>query len=166
MTRSRFKTAILLPLAALLAGCVAVPVPVSVARITTPAAQSPSLPPDSFGAALNSYRAENGRSALRRSPLLERVARVHAQDMARNGFMAHRGSDGSNPKRRLQRAGYGVCAGGENIAIGQRSAGNALQWWVNSPPHRKNMLLGGVREYGLARAEGNVWVLVVGRQGC
>jgi uncharacterized protein YkwD len=43
------------------------------------------------------------------------AARQHARDMAENGFISHRGSDGSTPQQRLRRAGVEFQFGSENI---------------------------------------------------
>lgn len=115
---------------------------------------------------VNAFRAGQGRRALRWSPVLERVARAHADDMARDDFFSHRGSDGSDLADRLRRAGYGWCAAAENIAKGHGSVAEVLEAWRGSPGHRRNMLNRGVTQMGLARAEANLWVMVLGRPGC
>ena len=56
---------------------------------------------------LNAFRADRGRSALRYSTELEKTAQIHADDMVRNDFFSHTGSDGSGVGVRLTRNGYG-----------------------------------------------------------
>ena len=115
---------------------------------------------------VNGFRRIKRRAPLTWSPLLERVAQAHADDMAQNGFFSHDGSDGSDIATRLDRAGYGWCAAAENIAKGHGSVAEVLEGWRASPGHRRNMLNREVTEMGLARGEGNLWVMVLGRPGC
>ena len=63
-------------------------------------------------------------------------------------------------------AGYPWCLIAENIAKGQTSQAEVMQAWANSPPHRTNMLRPGIRDFGLARAPGDIWVLVLGATTC
>ncbi|MBV2358303.1 CAP domain-containing protein [Thalassococcus sp. CAU 1522] len=115
---------------------------------------------------LNGLRGEAGLAPLKPSPALEEAAMQHAMDMARNGFFSHTGSDGSTVASRVRAAGYGFCQVAENIAKGQESPKNVMRSWVDSAPHRKNLLLRDIEEYGLVRAPGDIWVLVLGRGGC
>lgn len=115
---------------------------------------------------VNGFRRSQGRPALAWSPRLERAAQGHADDMAKHGFFSHDGSDGSDMAERLTRAGYGWCAAAENIAKGQSSVTEVLEAWRASPGHRRNMLNREVTEMGLAWADGNLWVMVLGRAGC
>ena len=116
--------------------------------------------------ALNAFRAENGRKALSISPKLQATAEGHANDMLSNGFFDHKGSNGSTIGKRAKRKGYRFCLIAENIAKGQRSLADVMQSWETSAGHRKNMLLGKVREFGLARVDQNIWVMVLGKPGC
>lgn len=115
---------------------------------------------------LNGMRAEQGLGPVTPSPRLEAAAMAHATDMAENGFFRHTGSDGSSVGQRAKKEGYGWCLIAENIAKGQGSLTEVMGAWANSPPHRKNMLQARVTDYGLVRAEGDIWVLVLGREGC
>lgn len=117
-------------------------------------------------ARVNRLRRQAGRAALRWSPVLAEVARAHAEDMARNGFFAHQGSDGSTISDRVARAGYGWCRVAENIAQGQRSLDAAIAGWQGSAGHRRNMLNRDMADLGVARGPGNTWVMVLARPGC
>ncbi len=120
----------------------------------------------------NDIRVQNGRKPLAFDPRLQAAAQAHACDMAVQGYFSHRGKDGSTSKRRLNRQ---RCYGGlvaENIAVGQTDSLETVQNWMESPGHRKIMLLGrGVKNYGLgvalagnAYTHGYVWVMVVSRR--
>ena len=116
--------------------------------------------------ALNDFRATKGRKALRHSDGLQKVAEGHANDMSRKGFFSHSGSDGSDIGDRARRAGYRYCFIAENIAKGQRDLNEVMNSWITSPGHNKNMAHKKAREFGLARTKGDVWVMVLGRDGC
>ena len=112
--------------------------------------------------AVNAERAAAGRAALAYDDRLEAVARAHGQDMAREGFFSHTGSDGSDIGQRLRRGGVTYCFAAENIAQGQESEAEVMQAWMGSAGHRRNNLSRNAREFGAARAAGNTWVLVFG----
>lgn len=115
---------------------------------------------------LNGMRAEAGLGPVAPSALLEDAAMAHAMDMARNGFISHTGSDGSSTEERARRAGYDFCTIAENIGQGQDSLTEVLGTWAQSAQHRRTMLETDVTDYGLVRAPGDIWVLVLGRDGC
>lgn len=115
---------------------------------------------------LNALRAEAGRAAVAYSDKLEAIAQSHADDMARNGFFSHSGSNGSTLGDRARGGGYAFCFIAENIAKGQRTGTEVMASWQESRGHRRNMLERRVTEVGLARADGAIWVMVLGRPGC
>ena len=88
--------------------------------------------------------------------LLEAAAAVHANDMYKKNYFSHIGSDGSNGGMRIDRAGYKWVAYGENIAAGYTSERSAIEGWILSPGHCKNMMDKAYKEMGVARA-GNYW---------
>lgn len=115
---------------------------------------------------LNGLRAEQGLGTVTPSPRLEEAAMAQALDMAQNGFFGHVGSDGSQVGDRARKAGYDWCAIAENIAQGPDELTEVLGAWARSAPHRRNLLRKDVKDYGLVRAPGDIWVLVLGRAGC
>jgi uncharacterized protein YkwD len=115
---------------------------------------------------LNNFRADKGRAVIRYSRKLERVAQAHAEDMRRMGGMTHKGSDGSSPGDRARRAGYKWCYISENVAQGYPTLADAMRGWANSKGHAKNMLNKRAKEFGLARVDGNFWVMVLAQPGC
>jgi uncharacterized protein YkwD len=76
----------------------------------------------------------------------------------------------------FRRAGYlPARAFGENLAWGQANMGsplNTLHMWLNSPPHRANLLSGRWRDLGIAVQRGSMfgrdgvslWVMEFGRR--
>jgi uncharacterized protein YkwD len=98
----------------------------------------------------NRERREAGLPPLTASPKLAEAALRHARDMAERDFMSHTGSDGSTPAERVDRTGYGYRSVGENVAAGYPDPEAVLEGWMDSPPHREN-ILGDFGEIGLAR---------------
>ena len=112
--------------------------------------------------ALNSQRAAHGLHAVQPHQLLMAAAEAHARDMASNGFMSHRGSDGSSVAQRVRRQGFCYRHVNENIAMGFRDPEQVMTGWYKSPGHRRNALSRQVTHYGFAAVDRS-WVLVMGR---
>lgn len=102
----------------------------------------------------NQHRMAAGCAPLTVSPQLTSAAAAHSQDMAKNNFFSHTGSDGSTPWDRIRRTGYTYSTAAENIAAGYRTAEQVVQGWYNSEGHRRNMLNCNLREIGVAYADG------------
>lgn len=101
---------------------------------------------------LNAERQRHGLSALRLNPALDRAAEGHACDNARRRGVSHVSSNGAHLKQRLQRAGYKFSLAAENTGRGFGNSRRAVEWWMNSSGHRKNILMQGVREVGIGIA--------------
>lgn len=91
---------------------------------------------------------------LRISSDLTDAAEEHAADMARRKFFEHRGSDGSEPKDRVKRAGYRSQLTGENIALGPQSAEEVVAGWLDSPGHCANIMEPRFQDIGIGLAVG------------
>jgi len=91
---------------------------------------------------------------LRISSTLTDAAEAHAGDMKRRQFFEHRGSDGSQPKDRVQRAGYRHRLTGENIALGPQSAEEVVAGWLDSPGHCANIMEPRFQDIGVGLAVG------------
>lgn len=90
---------------------------------------------------LNRERAAVGAGALALDAQAERAAKVHVEDMAGRGYFDHISPEGWAPEDRLRMTGAsGYTLVGENIAVGQRTAQDVMNAWMNSPGHRANML--------------------------
>jgi len=105
--------------------------------------------------AINDLRQSKGLTPLRLNGALSLAALGHSESMAEHGFFEHSGYGGSpfwariKPKYPpVQGSQWGV---GENLvwASPVLSADQAVQMWLNSPPHRKNLLAPAWREIGL-----------------
>ena len=107
-------------------------------------------------AAINDLRRSHGLVPLKSSSRLARAAAVHSFAMAKSGFFSHSSSDGSPFWKRVKSyygaKGWAYWATGENLlwASPELDAGQAITMWMNSPPHRENLLLPRWREIGLS----------------
>ena len=105
--------------------------------------------------AINNLRRDKGLSELRLNSALSRAALGHSLSMAKHGFFSHSGWNGSpfwqriKPNYRPQAASNWSI--GENMlwASPELSADQAIEMWLASPPHRKNLLTPAWREVGL-----------------
>lgn len=137
-------------------------------RVAPPAAAPAPFPAEeAAGRAVadlvNAERARRGLAALAWHPQVYAAAGAHSADMAANRNMSHIGSDGSNTGTRLERVGFSWGAWAENVGAGYPDASAMYQGWLDSPPHRANML-GDYRYVGVAVAEGGgvlYWTMVV-----
>lgn len=89
--------------------------------------------------------------SLEPSKKLQAAAEVHVRDMAARHKMAHEGSDGSTPSQRVEHQGYRLRRCGENVAFGVQTCDAVMKGWMNSPPHKKN-ILGNFSQIGAAYA--------------
>jgi uncharacterized protein YkwD len=122
---------------------------------------------------VNHVRRRAGLPPLAANPLLDQVSQRHAEDMLARSYSGHRTPEGLGPSDRARADGYrsGI---GENIVEERFSAEDALEAWLSSPGHRRNLLDPGCREMGLGLAIGAghdaapggyrvIWVQSVGR---
>ena len=110
---------------------------------------------------LNARRARHHLGPLGLNDRLSTAARRHSRAMVRERFFSHDSPDGTTFLERIRATGYlaGVRSWsvGENIAYGSgsrsspRSIGRA---WINSSPHRANILSRSFREIGIGLASG------------
>ena len=105
--------------------------------------------------ALNAVRREHGLAALRLNRALGDAARGHSRSMAEHGYFEHESYDGSAFWRRIKPA-YRPVQGhywgaGENLVWSSPdlSAAQAIDMWMKSPPHRKNILTSTWRDIGI-----------------
>ncbi len=95
----------------------------------------------------NIEREKNGALPLEADPLLEAAATGHSEEMAELEYFSHTSPTPGRetPSQRISLAGSAARATGENIAVfdGHSEASlaeKAVVGWMNSPPHRRNLL--------------------------
>jgi uncharacterized protein YkwD len=104
---------------------------------------------------LNAVRRAHGLVPLRASAPLARAADAHSRAMGVHGFFEHDSRDGSPFWERVERY-YGRTSRwsvGENLvwgSTGSIDARRAVELWMASPGHRKNILTARWREIGLS----------------
>lgn len=121
-------------------------------------------------AKLNQLRARRGLVGFQMDPRLQEAAQRHANLMGTTGKYGHDIGRGTDFKTRIFSAGFNQSAG-ENIGVGYGSVDEAIQGWLKSPGHRKNMLKSRYTLAGLAYAFNtsgrndrytHFWVLIMG----
>lgn len=111
----------------------------------------------------NTFRGRQKLGALTANPELRAAARAYAAYLAKSGQFSHT-ADGRAVGDRITSAGYEWCQVGENLAMNLSSAGfesralaqKSVEGWINSPPHRANLVAPDMTEIGVgvARAPG------------
>jgi uncharacterized protein YkwD len=105
---------------------------------------------------INRFRLEHGLARLRLSPQLTSAANAHSEQMGIDGYFAHASADGAAFWQRLQsfyrRSPARFWAVGENLlwSTSSLSGNRALDMWLASPPHRRNLLDPRWREIGIS----------------
>lgn len=96
---------------------------------------------------MNDVRRSHGLSALQVAPALRRAANAHSLNMARHGYFSHAWSNGAPFGRWIARywpgpGRYRSWSVGENLYWRGPSirALQVVRAWLNSPPHRRNLL--------------------------
>jgi uncharacterized protein YkwD len=121
----------------------------------------------------NSYRASEGKKALKPSNELLNAARAHAADMMANGFIGHKASTGHSFDSRMRyflgnpmvlpRMGENAARDSQGGPADAAKAKRLFNQWVESRGHRKNMLS---RDYqfmsaGVIESGGDIWAVQV-----
>ena len=110
---------------------------------------------------VNTARREAGLRQLVPGTALTRAAQSHAEDLLRRGYHAHVSPEGGTVGDRYAAAGgppYYLIA--ENIARctgctkppDRETVETLHEGWMNSPEHRRNILLRGLTHYGFSFA--------------
>ena len=105
---------------------------------------------------LNDIRHEHGLSSFVASRALRAAARQHSADMLARGYFEHDGP-GESFDKRIRRFLKSPLVG-ENIAWGTgrySSPASIVRLWMNSPPHRRIILMPTFNRVGLGVAMGS-----------
>jgi uncharacterized protein YkwD len=123
--------------------------------------QAPAALEQSLLCLINERRAVAGVSPVKLHPKLGQAAARHSNDMVQGGFFSHTSLDGSTFIDRIAATGYTRGARswvvGENLVWGSGSLStpaSLVEAWMESPPHRANLLRARFREIGLAGVRG------------
>lgn len=102
----------------------------------------------------NNERSQSGKTALKRSEILDRAATLKARDMLENQYFSHKSPTGVTPWYWFDRVGYRYIKAGENLAIHFEDSKELVQAWMNSTSHRANILSNNYTETGIGTATG------------
>ena len=111
---------------------------------------------------ISNYRLQHSEGKVTSDPLLNRIAREQAQAMATSDVLDHSVLGSFNS--RVASSGSGRAA--ENIAFGYDNFAKTLDQWIESPGHRRNLLMHGASRVGLASAKSSTtgrtyWAMVI-----
>ncbi|MDZ4216736.1 MAG: CAP domain-containing protein [Candidatus Gracilibacteria bacterium] len=108
---------------------------------------------------VNHERNKAGLGPLVNNCYLEKTAQGHSDDMMNRDYFDHNTPEGVSPEQRIDQSGYltsyyeCLCSKsqttGENIAVGQTNPEEVVDTWMNSPPHRANILNTTFSEIGI-----------------
>lgn len=99
----------------------------------------------------NAARANQSLAPFTLNTRLNASAQAKADDMATKDYWAHVAPDGTQPWFFFKQAGYDYTRAGENLAYGFATSQSAIEGWLNSPPHRAN-IMGDYTEVGFGIA--------------
>lgn len=148
--------------AAFLAGCEsrvemaprrAEPAPTRTPEVAPPAARLIQTEREILNG-VNAQRTRNGLEPLASDSELTRLAREYSRRMAREDFFSHTAPNGDTLIDRVKEADFRYSLIGENLFKSvnvptARFPKVAVQGWLDSPGHRKNMLRDGFTETGV-----------------
>ena len=115
-------------------------------------AYATSLSIGDLQSATNAQRAANGVGALALNGQLNAAAQSKANDMATRNYWSHNTPEGQEPWIFFSAAGYSYTTAGENLAYGFSTSADTVTGWMNSPPHKANLLNTGFRDVGFGFA--------------
>ncbi len=101
---------------------------------------------------INEIREENGSPPLVLNSKLTQAAELHAAFMLQHNILSHSGREDSTFDERIRAEGYSYRTAAENIAEGASTAKQVLKLWMESPPHRANLLNPDFAEAGIGAA--------------
>ena len=146
--------------------------PASMRVLNTPAQSATSNYKREAMRLANQFRRQHGLPALRRNARLEKAAQEHSAVMAKHGYLGHhQPGRSSRPMKRALKVGYQPSIIAENLfgpnmrmsAIDHAhlTPQHAVNGWITSAGHRRNLLDPRVREVGYGYVDG-FWTQLLG----
>jgi hypothetical protein len=102
-----------------------------------------------YAASVNEARLVRGLPPLKLNESLCEAAQTYAETLLKTGQIRHADDQGRRADYRVATVGYFYHRLGENLAAGQLSWERAMEMWLQSPPHRANLLNADYRELGI-----------------
>lgn len=108
--------------------------------------------------ATNTQRSANSVGLLSENAQLNAAAQAKANDMVARDYWSHQTPDGEQPWVFITNAGYHYLSAGENLAYGFMTSSSTVTGWMNSPPHKANLLSPTFTEVGFGIANSPSYV--------
>ncbi|MGE7693357.1 CAP domain-containing protein [Lysinibacillus sp. NPDC094177] len=89
---------------------------------------------------INVTRVQHDLAPLNIDESLEKVAKIHSEDMKIQNFIGHESPTNGDLKKRLETQGIEYSEANENLATDYFDAIEVMHGWLNSPEHRKVIL--------------------------
>lgn len=105
--------------------------------------------------ASNAYRQKKHREALQLDTFLCRLAREHSEQMAAGKVQFGHGGFNKRVKKIEKNLGTGTVAENVFMASYEADGKEAVEAWIDSPGHRKNLLNKSYKRVGLGMATGD-----------
>ncbi|HJV31178.1 MAG TPA: CAP domain-containing protein [Bacillales bacterium] len=106
----------------------------------------------------NAERKKNGLPPLKADASLSKVAQTKSNDMESKHYFSHTSPTYGSPFDMMRDFGVTYRTAGENIAMGQPTAQQVVNAWMNSEGHRKNILSPNYTNIGVGFTQtGNYW---------
>lgn len=102
----------------------------------------------------NENRSAEGLEGLRQNDTLARAAELKAEHMAENDYFAHDSPSGVTPWEWFREVDYTYKHAGENLAVNFSDSKEVVKSWMESRPHRENILEQDFTEIGIGTAKG------------
>lgn len=109
---------------------------------------------------INEERKKAGRPLLTVDSTLEKAAQTKADDMVKNNYFSHTSPTYGSPFKMIQDFGISYKAAGENIA-GNPSIEAAVESWLKSDEHKKNILLNAYNYVGIGVANSKTYGYII-----
>ncbi|KQL49890.1 hypothetical protein AN963_09425 [Brevibacillus choshinensis] len=106
---------------------------------------------------VNQERAKAGLKPVTLDASLNKVAQAKAADMSNNNYFDHTSPTYGSPFDMMKQFGVSFMTAGENIAMGQRTADEVMNQWMNSEGHRENIMNPSFTKIGVGYVNG-YWV--------
>lgn len=109
---------------------------------------------------INEERKKTGRPLLTVDSTLEKAAQTKADDMVKNNYFSHTSPTYGSPFKMIQDFGISYKAAGENIA-GNPSIEAAVESWLKSDEHKKNILSNAYNYVGIGVANSKTYGYII-----
>ena len=148
LARSFTAAVMAAPLLASLAACMSDSNSVQPSFYASMADSSASLDAATAASMISGFRGNNGLGPVEVDAELMRMAQDRAHAMAAKDKIER--AAGREFASRLTGSGFDPKIAVENVGAGYHTLAEAFSGWRDSPPHRANMLKGGVTRLGIA----------------